>query len=192
MSRWPRPDQAEARRRQFEELAQEHSDVLMRCALRLTGNPADAEDLCQETLIKAYLGFDQFSEGSNFRAWVLRIMANTHISRYRHVQRTPQTISWEDLGSAPARRPFDPATPEKHPALEVVDITLSEEPSEALAALPEEFRVAVMLSDVFELSYKEIAELLRVPLGTVRSRIFRGRKLLQESLREYARERRLI
>ena len=192
MTRWPRPDQAEARRRHFEELAQEHSDTLMRSALRLTGNPADAEDLCQETLIKAYLGFEQFSQGSNFRAWVLRIMANTHISRYRHVQRTPQTVSWEDLGSAPTRRPFDPPSPEKHPALEVVDVTLSEEPSEALAALPEEFRTAVMLSDVSELSYKEIAELLRVPLGTVRSRIFRGRKLLQESLREYAEARRLI
>jgi RNA polymerase sigma-70 factor (ECF subfamily) len=192
MSRWSRPAPTEARRKHFEDLAQQHGDALMRAAMRLTGNPVEAEDLCQEALIKAYVAFEQFAPGSNFRAWVLRIMANTHISRFRHTQRTPDTISWEDLGAGPTRRPFDPPSPDKNPAQEALEYTLSEEPGEALAALPEEFRVAVILSDIFELSYKEIATLLSVPLGTVRSRIFRGRKLLQDSLREYARERRLI
>jgi RNA polymerase sigma-70 factor (ECF subfamily) len=192
MSLWSRPAPTEARRRQFEELSQQHGDSFLRAALRLTGSPAEAEDLCQETLIKAYVAFEQFTAGSNFRAWVLRIMANTHISRYRHTQRTPATVSWEDLGGGPTRPPFDPPSPDMNPAQQALEFTLSEEPGEALAALPEEFRVAVILSDIFELSYKEIATLLSVPLGTVRSRIFRGRKLLQESLREYAKERRLI
>jgi RNA polymerase sigma-70 factor (ECF subfamily) len=172
-------------------LAHQNGDVFLRAALRLTGNQTDAEDLLQETLIKAYMAFEQFASGSNFRAWVLRIMANTHISRYRHAQRTPATVSWEDLSVA-GHRPFDPPSAEKNPAQEALEFALGEEPSRALAALPEEFRVAVMLSDVFDLSYKEIADVLGVPLGTVRSRIFRGRKLLQESLREYAMERRLI
>lgn len=191
MSRWRRPVPTEARRAQFEELAREHGEAFMRSALRLTGSAVEAEDLLQETLIKAYMAFEQFSPGSNFRAWVLRIMANTHISRFRHTQRTPPTVSMEDL-SAVSTRPFDPACPEQGPAQQALEFTLSEEPGEALAALPEEFRVAVILSDVFELSYREIAELLGVPLGTVRSRIFRGRKLLQEALREYAVQRRLI
>ena len=191
MSRWLRPVPTEARRAQFEELSRQHSEAFLRAAMRLTGNPVEAEDLLQETLIKAYVAFEQFTAGSNFRAWVLRILANTHISRFRHAQRTPATVSWEDLSTI-SRRPFDPPSPDKNPAQEALEFTLSEEPGEALAALPEEFRVAVILSDIFELSYKEIADLLGVPLGTVRSRIFRGRKLLQESLREYAVERRLI
>ena len=191
MSRWLRPVPTEARRAQFEELSRQHGEAFLRAAMRLTGNPVEAEDLLQETLIKAYVAFEQFTAGSNFRAWVLRILANTHISRFRHAQRTPATVSWEDLSTI-GRRPFDPPSPEKNPAQEALEFTLSEEPGEALAALPEEFRVAVILSDIFELSYKEIADLLGVPLGTVRSRIFRGRKLLQESLREYAVERRLV
>lgn len=191
MSCWRGPVPTQARRAQFEEMAREHGEAFMRSALRLTGNSVEAEDLLQETLIKAYMAFEQFAPGSNFRAWVLRIMANTHISRFRHTQRTPRTVSWEDL-SAVSTRPFDPPSSEQGPAQQAMEYMLSEEPGEALAALPEEFRVAVILSDVFELSYREIAELLGVPLGTVRSRIFRGRKLLQEALREYAVERRLI
>ena len=192
MSRWSRSPSPEARRRQFEELAREHSAVLMRAALRLTGNPAEAEDLCQETLIKAYVAFDQFTPGTNFRAWVLRIVANTQISRYRHVQRLPATVSWEELGTVSRRTDFDPRAPEQDPEEQTLNESLSEEVGPALAALPEEFRLAVILSDMFDLSYKEIACLLEVPLGTVRSRIFRGRKLLRESLQTYARQHRLL
>lgn len=164
----------------------------MRAALRLTGSPAEAEDLCQETLIKAYMAFDQFTRGSNFRAWTLRILANTHISRYRSRQRSPDTISWEDLGAASARGAFDPPDLGHTPEEQTVAQELSEELAPALEALPEEFRIAVILSDILELSYKDIAAGLGVPLGTVRSRIFRGRRMLRERLQEYARQHRLV
>jgi RNA polymerase sigma-70 factor (ECF subfamily) len=164
----------------------------MRAALRLTGNQSEAEDLCQETLIKAYVAFESFAPGSNFRAWTLRILANTHISRYRSSRRAPATVSYEDLSAGGLRAQFDPASPDDSPEIEALGDQLSEELAPALEALPEEFRMAVILSDILELSYKEIATMLGVPLGTVRSRIFRGRKLLRESLQEYAQERRLV
>jgi RNA polymerase sigma-70 factor (ECF subfamily) len=189
---WPRNPTPEARRRQFEELAREHEPALLRAALRLTGDPAEAEDLCQEALIKAYVAFEQFTRGSNFRAWTLRILANTHISRYRSNRRTPDTISWEDLGAASCRGEFDPPGDELGPEDFFVEHELSEDLAPALEALPEEFRLAVILSDILEMSYKEISTTLGVPLGTVRSRIFRGRKMLRESLQEYAEARRLV
>jgi RNA polymerase sigma-70 factor (ECF subfamily) len=164
----------------------------LRAALRLTGDQAEAEDLCQEALIKAYVAFDQFSRGSSFRAWTLRILANTHISRYRSWRRSPDTVSWEDLGAASCRGEFDPPGEELGPEDFCVEHELSEDLAPALEALPEEFRLAVILSDILELSYKEISTTLGVPLGTVRSRIFRGRKLLRESLQDYAEARRLV
>ena len=164
----------------------------MRAALRLTGDQAEAEDLCQETLIKAYVAFEQFSRGSNFRGWTLRILANTHISRYRSHRRAPEMISWEDLSAVSARGEFDPAGDEAGPEECFVEHELSEDLGPALAALPEDFRLAVILSDILELPYKEIATSLGVPLGTVRSRIFRGRKMLRDGLREYAEARRLV
>ena len=179
-------------RGQFEELAQAHSPAFMRAALRLTGTAVEAEDLLQEALIKAYVAFGQFAPGTNFKAWVLRILANTHISRYRHSQRVPGTVSWEDLGASSPRGDFDPPSGDKGPDQETLDDLLGAEVGPALAALPEEFRSAVVLSDIFELSYHEIARTLGIPLGTVRSRIFRGRKLLRESLLTYARDRRLL
>ncbi len=192
MSLWSRPATSEARRRQFEELAREHEPTLMRAALRLTGDQAEAEDLCQETLIKAYVAFEQFSRGSNFRAWTLRILANTHISRYRGSRRAPETVSWEDLSAISVRGEFDPPGEEAGPEQRFVEQELSEDLAPALAALPEDFRLAVILSDLLELSYKEIAAALGLPLGTVRSRIFRGRKMLRDGLQEYAEARRLV
>lgn len=173
-------------------MAREHEPALLRAALRLTGNQAEAEDLCQETLIKAYVAFDQFSQGSNFRAWTLRILANTHISRHRSRQHSPATVSWEDLSALSSRGEFDPPGDEEGPEQWLVEQELSEELAPALATLPEDFRLAVILSDILELSYREIAAALGVPLGTVRSRIFRGRKMLRESLQQYAEARRLV
>ena len=192
MSLWARTLAPEARRRHFEELAREHEPALLRAALRLTGDQAEAEDLCQETLIKAYVAFEQFSHGSNFRAWTLRILANTHISRYRSRRHAPDTVSWEDLGAASCRGEFDPPAEDQGPESYLVEHELSEDLAPALEALPEEFRLAVILSDMLELSYKEISASLGVPLGTVRSRIFRGRKMLRDSLQEYAEARRLV
>jgi RNA polymerase sigma-70 factor (ECF subfamily) len=191
MRLWKRPRPQEQRRQEFEQLAKEHTQAFMRSALRLTSSPSEAEDLCQEALIKAYSAFDQFSAGSNFRAWVLRIMANTHISRYRSRKRLPQTVSWEEASPA-EMPPLDPPSAEATPEEATLEEDLGEELGSALAALPDEFRLAVIMSDLFDLSYKEIAGLTGAPLGTVRSRIFRGRKLLRRALSGYARTHRLL
>ena len=191
MKPWLRPRHPEARRRQFETLAHEHGAALLGVARRLTGNPTEAEDLVQEALIKAYVAFDQFAAGTNFRGWVIRILVNTHISHHRHRQRQPATVAWEDLGGA-SRDAFDLPGPDPDPETEVLSEVLDPELAPALAALPDEFRQAVVMADMLELSYQEIAQLTQVPLGTVRSRIFRGRRLLRESLREYAEQRGLL
>ncbi len=142
--------------------------------------------------MKAYVAFDQFTLGTNFRAWLLRIVTNTHINRYRRACRTPDTVAWEDLTDGGTRRVAEEASKDPLPEDEVLAGIPDETIGPALAALPDEFREAVILSDMHELSYKEIAESLGIPLGTVRSRIFRGRRLLRESLAEYARANGII
>ena len=174
------------RREEFEKLAKDHHRDIFNAALRMTGSYADAEDLAQEALLKAYIAFDQFALGTNFKAWLLRILTNTHINRYRRACRTPDTVAWEDITEGGARRIPQEISPDPAPEEQVMASVPSEGIVPALAALPEEFREAVILSDMHELSYKEIADTLEIPLGTVRSRIFRGRRLLRESLAEYA------
>lgn len=180
------------RRREFEKLAKRYQRDVFSAAVRLTGNYADAEDLAQEAFVKAYVAFDQFHLGTNFRAWLLRILTNTHINRYRRSKRSPDTVAWEDL-VAQGERVLD-AEPEREsaPEREILSYVPDEVVGPALHALPEEFREAVILSDIHELSYKEIADALNIPLGTVRSRIFRGRKLLRTALADYARDRRIV
>ncbi len=181
-----------ARREQFEALAGKYYRDIFNAALRMTGSYADAEDLTQEAFMKAYVAFDQFTLGTNFRAWLLRIVTNTHINRYRRACRTPDTVAWEDLTDGGTRRVAEEASKDPLPEDEVLAGIPDETIGPALAALPDEFREAVILSDMHELSYKEIAESLGIPLGTVRSRIFRGRRLLRESLAEYARANGII
>jgi len=175
------------RRREFERLAKRHQRDLLNAARRLTRTFSDAEDLAQEALIKAYISFDQFELGTNFRAWLLKIVTTTHISRCRKQSRQPQTTTWDDGEDGTPRKwhkSNDP-TPEAH----ILEQQLDEPVQQALAEVPEEFRSAVILCDMFDLSYKEIAQALAVPLGTVRSRICRGRRILAEQLREYAQQR---
>lgn len=180
------------RRREFENLAKRYQRDVLSAAVRLTGNYADAEDLAQEAFVKAYVAFDQFQLGTNFRAWLLRILTNTHINRYRRSKRSPDTVAWEDL-VAQGEKVLD-ADPDREsgPEREILACVPDEVVGPALHALPEEFREAVILSDIHELSYKEIADALNIPLGTVRSRIFRGRKLLRTALADYARARRIV
>jgi len=175
------------RRFQFEALAKKHQRDIFNAALRMTGSYADAEDLSQEALVKAYVAFDQFALGTNFRAWLLRILTNTHINRYRRACRTPETVAWEDITDGGARRIPQERSLDLPVEMQVLADIQDDNIGPALANLPDEFREAVILSDMHELSYKEIAETLHIPLGTVRSRIFRGRRLLRESLGEYAR-----
>lgn len=157
----------------------------------MTGSYADAEDLTQEALVKAYVAFDQFAIGTNFRAWLLRILTNTHINRYRRSCRTPNTVGWEDVTEGgrriPQERSGDPL-PEDQVLQDVQDEVIGP----ALQALPDEFREAVVLSDMHDLSYKEISEALGIPLGTVRSRIFRGRRLLRNALQEHVATSRMV
>jgi len=175
------------RRREFERLAKRHQRDLFNAARRLTRALSDAEDLSQEALVKAYISFDQFELGTNFRAWLLRIVTTTHISRCRQRSRQPQTIDWDDGEGGPPREwhKSNDLPPEAH----IVEQELDEPIQQALGQVPEEFRTAVILCDMFDLSYKEIAQALDVPLGTVRSRICRGRRALAEHLRDYAQQR---
>ncbi len=175
-------------RAQFEALASERKRELYNAALRMTHNREDAEDLSQETLAKAYAAFHQFRPGTNFKAWIYRVLVNTYINHYRRRKRAPQVKSWEEMavdGDADYARP-DPSK-FSSPEAAVLARMPDEQIQPALESLPDEFRVAVILSDVDEFSYKEIAKILGIPLGTVRSRLFRGRRLLRKRLAEYAR-----
>lgn len=161
-------------------------------AYRLTRNPADAEDLIQETFLRAYRGFRQFEPGTNLKAWLYRILMNTFINSYRKRQREPQTISEDEvedwyLYSKMSEEGLEPSAETK-----VIESLPDEDVQEALSSLPEQFRAAVLLADVEGFSYKEIAEITGVPIGTVMSRLHRGRKALEKRLWNVVRERGLV
>jgi RNA polymerase sigma-70 factor, ECF subfamily len=165
---------------------------LYSAALRLTRNPADAEDLVQEAYLRAYRGFAGFQEGTNLRAWMYRILTNTFINTYRKKQRQPQTVSDEDVEDWYLYDRLGEAGAEVSAETSVLERIPDEDVQRALEALPEQFRMAVWLADVEGFSYKEIAEILDVPIGTVMSRLHRGRKSLQKALWQTVRERGLV
>jgi RNA polymerase sigma-70 factor (ECF subfamily) len=165
---------------------------LYSAAFRLTRNAADAEDLVQETFLRAYRGFHQFEPGTNIKAWLYRILTNTFINSYRKKQREPQTDSLDEtedwyLYSRMAERGTEPSA-----EATVIESLPDEDVQEALSSLPEQFRIAVLLADVEGFSYKEIAEITEVPIGTVMSRLHRGRKALEKRLWDVVRERGLV
>ena len=161
----------------FEEEALAQTDALYRVALRLTRNPAEADDLVQETYLKAFRSAGRFERGTNLRAWLFTILMNTHRNSRRDATRDPIEVDSEVVEQAQAM-PGRAATPEDL----LIDATMDVDVKAALDALPETFRAAVWLRDVEEFSYAEIARMLDVPAGTVMSRISRGRKLLYEQL----------
>lgn len=173
----------------FEEQAMEHLDKLYAHAMRKTGNPADANDLVQETYLKAFAAFNQFEQGTNIKAWLHRILENTYINQYRKAQKQPFYAPLEELedwqlGDAESRT----ATTSRSAEAEAIDHLPSSAVKDALQALPEDFRVAVYLIDVEGFSYLEVADIMETPTGTVMSRLHRGRRLLREQLAEYAHE----
>jgi RNA polymerase sigma-70 factor (ECF subfamily) len=165
---------------------------LYSAALRMTRNPADAEDLVQETYLRAYRGFSGFEEGTNLRAWMYRILTNTFINSYRKKQREPVTVQEDDFDEWYLFDKLGESGVEPSAEAEVIRSMPDEDVQKALEALPEGFRLAVLLADVEGFSYKEIAEILGIPIGTVMSRLHRGRRALEKALWERVRERGLV
>lgn len=174
----------------FSEEALQYMSALYSAALRMTRNPSDAEDLVQETFLRAYRAYDSFQEGTNLRAWLYRILTNTFINSYRAKQRRPTEVDVDEIEDLYLYRRLVKAdvgsTADTEAA--VLDKLGDDAVRAALEALPETFRLAVYLADVEGFSYQEIADIMETPIGTVMSRIHRGRKALQKSLYEYAKE----
>jgi RNA polymerase sigma-70 factor (ECF subfamily) len=176
----------------FADQAMEHMPSLYAAAMRMTRNPADAEDLVQETYLKAYRGFGGFQEGTNLKAWLYRILTNTFINAYRSKKRRPdetQLDEVEDLYLYRRLGGLEAAQAGRSAEDELMDFFTDTEVKDAIEALPVQFRMAVLLADVEGFSYKEIAEILDIPIGTVMSRLHRGRKSLQKQLYEFATSR---
>jgi RNA polymerase sigma-70 factor (ECF subfamily) len=185
------PKSTRLRQSEFEAEAVPHMDLLYNFALRTTGDPDDARDLLQETFLKAYRFWDKYEKGTNIRAWLFRIMKNSYINRYRKETREPGMVDYEDVENFYDSIRAD-STDTNDLQEKLFGNILGDEVTQALQSLPEDFRTVVILADIEGLSYEEIAEFLNCPIGTVRSRLHRGRKMLQTQLYDYARERGLI
>jgi RNA polymerase sigma-70 factor (ECF subfamily) len=169
-------------------------DSLYGAALRMTRNPADAEDLVQDTMLRAYRAFDRFEPGTNLKAWLFRIMTNAYINTYRKKQREPQKVSSDEVEEFDLYRElkdYDPQFAETPESL-VLDNLVDSDILEAIEQLPDQFRLAVVLSDIEGFTYAEMADIMDVPMGTVMSRLHRGRKALQKRLWDIARDRGIV
>lgn len=179
------------KRRQFEEQALPYMDQLFGAAMRMTRNPSDAADLVQETFVKAFQAFGQFQQGTNLKAWLYRIQTNTFINIYRKNQRSPyqgtidELEDWQ-LGGAES---ITQSVSTRSAEAEAIDHLPDSAVKDALQSIPEDFRLAVYFADVEGFSYQEIADIMKTPVGTVMSRLHRGRRMLRDLLADYARDR---
>jgi RNA polymerase sigma-70 factor (ECF subfamily) len=173
----------------FEAAAMPFVDALYNTAYRMTRNSEDAEDLVQETYLKAYRYYDKFEEGTNFKAWLFKIMKNTFINNYRRKQNAPALSDFADIEeNFESQVNEDVVRQIKNPEDELLENVLDEDVQRALDKLPPDYRMVVILADLEGFSYKEIADILEVPVGTVMSRLYRGRRLMEEAMLGFARE----
>ena len=178
------------RQMEFDALISPHLNSLYSTALRMTHNQNDAEDLVQETMYKAFRAFDQYQRNTNFRAWAFRILVNTYITAYRKAVRQPTKISYDDLEEFYLYKKLDESLSlQENSKEDFLENLFEDDVKEALENLPYQFRLVVLLCDVEGFSYNEIANIIDAPLGTVMSRLYRGRKLLQRYLWGYAKKR---
>ena len=179
-----------ADQRDFAQQAMQYAPQLYSAAVRMTRSKADAEDLVQETYLRAYRGYSNFTEGTNLRAWLFRILTNTFINSYRAKQRRVQETELDDVEDLYLYKRISGIDVASRSAEDTLfELFTDDEVKAALEALPESFRMPVLLADVEDFSYKEIAEMLDIPIGTVMSRLHRGRKAMQKALIDFATER---
>lgn len=176
------------RKADFDAEAMPHMNILLGYALKITGNQLDADDLVQETLMRAFRFFDKFEKGTNCKAWLFRILKNLFINKYRKNQKEPGKVDYDDVENF-----FDTIRSEKLDSTDlqekVFSNLLDDDVTRALNSLQDDFKTVVILCDIEGLSYEEIAEFIQCPIGTVRSRLHRGRKMLQQKLYDYAKQR---
>lgn len=176
------PKDSASKRREFEREALVHLDTLYNVALRLAGSASDAEDLVQDTVTRAYRSWDKYEKGTNCRAWLVTILRNTFINQYRRRKKRPRPVEFDAVEEINVFEAVQDRDPEGSFFRYIVD----DEVKRAVQDLPEEFRIPLVLSDIEGLSYAEIGEALELPIGTVKSRLFRARRRLQRRLYEYA------
>ena len=183
-------DRKKVLKEEFERVALPHLSHLYTAAYYLTKNEAEAEDLVQETYLRAFRFFDKFEPGTNSKAWLLSIQRNLFINRYRQKRREPEMVDWEKIEQDYESMVEQGERAEKeNPENLFFSQLMDHEVEEALKEIPEEFRTAIILVDIEELSYEEAAKVMECPVGTVRSRVSRGRRMLQVALRDYALKR---
>ena len=186
-------DRKKVQKEEFERVALPQLSNLYTSALYLTKDKGEAEDLVQETFLRAFRFFNKFEPGTNCRAWLLSIMRNLFINRYQQKKREPEVVDWEKMDQIYESIVEQGEKVEQdNPERLIISKLMDEEVEKALMELPEEYRTAIVLVDIEELSYEEAAKVMECPVGTVRSRVSRGRRLLQVALKDYARERGLV